>query len=234
MFSKIRQKITDILKPGSTLYFPGCITHFILPETEKKYRKILDNFGIEYITIKKQTCCGSPVLNTGYIKDFHKLRDKQIDILDKHKIKKIITNCPSCALMLKTKYKDTIKVYHITEILAKHINKINKTYKDKEITYHDPCNLGKKLAITKEPRMILKALDLKIKELNDSGEDTACCGAGGGLNSNHKHLSDAIAKSILKQVKTKKLVTTCPLCYLHFKKNAHEGLEIIELSQLIK
>ena len=47
-------------------------------------------------------------------------------------------------------------------------------------------------------------------------------------------MSEKIAKQILKQVKTKKLVSPCPLCYRQFLDNAKEfGIEIIEFSDLI-
>ena len=234
MLSKIKKKIADLINPGNTLYFPGCLTRFVLPKTEKKYKKILNNLNIDYITIPEFYCCGSPVLNAGYTKDFHKLRDRQIELFKKYDIKKIITNCPSCALSFNTKYGGSIKAYHISEIIAKHIKKLNKIHNNEQITYHDPCHLGRKSKVTRQPRIILEALGLKIEELPDSGENSSCCGAGGGLKTNNPKLSNKIAKTLLKNVKTKRLVTTCPLCYMQFKENSPKGLEAIEFADLFE
>ena len=41
-----------------------------------------------------------------------------------------------------------------------------------------------------------------------------------------------MAQSILKDVKTKKLITTCPNCYIHLKENS-EDIEILELNEVL-
>lgn len=234
MLSELKKTIANIVDPGNTLYFSGCLTHFTLPYIENKYKKILNNLNIDYITIPKFYCCGSPVINAGYIEDFEKLKNKQIELFKSYGIKKIITNCPSCAYMFNSNFSNTVKAYHITQILAKNLSKINRIHNNKEITYHDPCHLGRKSQITEEPRIILETLGFKVIDFQNSKENTSCCGAGGGLKTNNPKLSNSIAKDLLKQVKTKQLVTTCPMCYKHFTENAPKNLKIIELSELFK
>ena len=49
-------------------------------------------------------------------------------------------------------------------------------------TFHDPCYLGRHNGLTREPRAVLaSALGAKPAELERHGDDSFCCGAGGGL-----------------------------------------------------
>ena len=58
-----------------------------------------------------------------------------------------------------------------------------------------------------------------------------CSGIHGGLKENKPELSNNIAKFMLNNLKTSKIITTCASCYDHLKKNTRD-IKIIELSQL--
>ena len=102
----------DKLLGGNTLYYPGCMTKFVLKDIESNYEKILRKSGIDFIKLKDlEVCCGSPVLNAGYDNDFKTLAMKNLDVFKKHGIKKIITSCPAC---YKTFHKDYPKILSIS------------------------------------------------------------------------------------------------------------------------
>lgn len=212
------------------LYYPGCLTKFVLKDIMNNYMNILDQINIDYITIKeKEVCCGSPVINAGYEQDFEDLKKKNLKLFDEHGIKKIIVNCPACYHIFSKYY--NLKVEHITQTILKKIDYFDRKFNE-EITYHDPCHLGRYCNVYEEPRKILRKLGFKLIELEKNKEDSFCCGAGGGLKGNHPELANKIAKNILSKVKTKKLITTCPLCYAHFKENA-ENIKVLELSKVL-
>jgi Fe-S oxidoreductase len=75
-------------------------------------------------------------------------------------------------------------------------------------------------------------LGFKVIELEKNKKDSFCCGAGGGLKGNRPELANNIAKNILDNVKTKKLITTCPMCYAHFKENSKD-IQVLELSEVL-
>lgn len=244
MFNKLK----NIFSTKNTLYYPGCLTQAVLPEIQKNYETILNKLGIDYIMLKTDiNCCGSPAHNAGYIEDFDNLKEKNNLILKQYSIGKIITNCPACYYILKNRY--DIEVMHTTQLIAENIKKL-KLKKDntETITYHDPCHLGRHSNIYNEPRDIITAMGYQVAELPRNREQSLCCGGGAGLRSNYKDLSDKVAQNILKVTKTKRIVTSCPLCYAHLKENTvsksdkdsknnkenkYKDIEIIELSELI-
>jgi len=224
------KKISGLFKFGNVLYYPGCLSKFVLTDIAANYKRILDLFEIDYIEIPEFYCCGSPVLNAGYANDFYKLVEKNTQAFSKYSVRKIITSCPSCFTMFKKYYE--VDVEPIVVTIRKNIDKLKINFEGEQITYHDPCHLGRKSGIYETPREILEHMGFEVVEAEENREKAMCCGAGGGLRNNAPNLSNKIAKLRLNQVKTKKLVTTCAMCYKHLKDNA-KGIEVYELSQLI-
>jgi heterodisulfide reductase subunit D len=233
---------------GNTLYYPGCLSKFVAKELTENYRRILREAGIDFIELADlEFCCGSPALKAGYSDDFKKLAEKNLQIFKDHSVGKIITHCPACFMIFKKEYpkvlgeKWNIEVLHVTEVLArsKRINEKKSEIRNlkSEITYHDPCHLGRQMGVYDEPREIIKSLGYEIKEMDLNKNQNFCCGGGGGVQSNETDLANKIAKdriAMAKKTGAKILVTPCPLCYLHLKKNAEgEDIEVKELSHLM-
>ena len=112
---------------------------------------------------------------------------------------------------------------------------------NEEITYHDPCYLGRHNRIFDEPREILTAIPgLEIKELDRSRETSFCCGAGGGkvwmeeeaprVNWNR---FDEIQNHGVETV-----AAACPFCSTMFEDAAkyygNETVKIKDIAELLK
>lgn len=236
-------KIFEKILGGNILYYPGCLTKFVAKDLKEKYEKILRNLGIDFIELSElELCCGSPALKAGYLEDFKNLAEKNLKIFKEHSVKKIITNCPACYLILKKEYKNVlnekwdIEVEHITQTIAQKIKNLKEKQKSRsqKITYHDPCHLGRQMGVYEEPREIIKYLGYEISEMELNRLESICCGGGGGVKTNEPELANKIAKQRISQAKktgSEILCTSCPLCYLHLKENT-EDLEVKELSEL--
>ncbi|MGB9598726.1 MAG: (Fe-S)-binding protein, partial [Minisyncoccales bacterium] len=181
-----------------------------------------------------------PALKAGYIEDFKKLAEKNLKIFKDHSVKKIVTNCPACFMILKKEYKKVlgekwnIEVEHISQTINSKIKTQNSNLKKGKITFHDPCHLGRQMGVYEEPREVIKELGFEISEMELVRGESFCCGAGGGTRTNEPELANKIAKERIEQAKktsAKILVTCCPLCYLHLKENAKD-VEVKELSEL--
>lgn len=229
LFKKIKSTIPDI-KTGAVLYYPGCMTRFYLKEVFNNYKSVLSDIGIDFRTINDLKCCGSPLLNAGYVDAFEEVKKENLKLMKKYNVTKIITNCPHCYNIFKTEY--SIKTEHITQTLASNKKKL-VAENNEEATYHDPCLLARKNNIIDEPREVLKQVDFKLIEPIRTKEKTFCCGAGSGVKQNSPKIANKIAKERLKQLESKKIIVSCPYCYAHLKENAGGKKKIIELSEAL-
>lgn len=225
----------DKLAGSNTLYYPGCVTRYALPEIQKQYEHLLRRAGVDFIVLSGETlCCGSPVKRAGYVSDFEELKRKNLEIFARFSVRKIITNCPGCYHTLKHDY--GLEAYHASQILFQRLittEQRQTTPNNSPLTYHDPCHLGRWSGVFEEPRQLLTHAGWDVTELPDNRDHSLCCGAGGGLKSNFPQLADTIARERLAQVTTGRLCTACPLCYAHFKENA-DGVQVLELSEALR
>lgn len=241
--------ILDKILGGNVLYYPGCMTKFVLKDLEKNYEMILRKCGVDFIKLKDlEVCCGSPTKSAGYFQNFETLAKKNFKLFKDHGIKKIITNCPACLNIFKRKYPEVlsefdVEVEHVTQTISEAIKngrlKLKKISKPKKLTYHDPCHLGRYCGVYEEPREILKVLGYEVVDMEFNRENAFCCGGGGGLKSNYPELSEEIVEERIKQAiktKTNLLVTCCPMCYVCLKEAAEKNnsrMKVQELSELI-
>lgn len=227
MFKKFLGGLTN----RNVLYYPGCLSKFAQVDIANNYLKILRFLGMNVITLKDfELCCGLPALNAGYKEDFNNLKEKNLKLFKEHGVGKIITNCPACYYVFSKEYK--MDTEHITQLLVKYVNQFRKWYDNEKVTYHDPCYLGRGSGIYDEPRKILKEIGFEVIEFDRNRNHSFCCGGGGGLKTNSPTIANEIAKERLRQCKTKKIITTCPMCYAHLKENA-QGIEVLELSEVL-
>ncbi|MFO7807483.1 MAG: (Fe-S)-binding protein [Candidatus Moraniibacteriota bacterium] len=234
-------KLFQKLLQGNTLYYPGCLTKFVLKDIEDNYKEILRREGIDYIVLKdKELCCGSPAKAAGAYEEFKNLAKKNLQVLTNHGVDKIITNCPACAAVFKLDYKEAlgeewnIEIKHISEVITE--KSIPASTNKKEATYHDSCHLGRVLGIYDNPRKIIQKAGYKIKEMELARNKSYCCGAGGGVKSNNPELSSRIGKDRISQAmeaEAGELITACPMCYAHLREQAKEKIKVRELSQII-
>lgn len=215
------------------MYYPGCLTKFVLKQEAENYKKILIAMGIDWIMLPNEFCCGSPVFNAGYESEGIKLAKNNLKLFKEHNIGKIITNCPACFKTFN-QYKDLlpefdVEVEFITTPILKYLEKSNVDYNRRErVTYHDPCHLGRHSGIYDEPREILKLLGYEVVEMHNSRNESLCCGGGAGLRTNNPELANKVAKKRIEQARVigvDRIITTCPLCFTHLEENSDIKVE---------
>ncbi|MHA1651287.1 MAG: (Fe-S)-binding protein [Candidatus Helarchaeota archaeon] len=226
------------------LYYVGCTTCHLYPETGKAMKKILDTIGIDVEIRDDEPCCGGALFIMGHIGEGIKKVKENIEYFKIHKIGKIIVNCPECYKTLKYDYPKVekefnIQVQHSTEIIAQAI-KEGKLSLSKEvplkITYHDSCHLGRYGGLYDEPRFIIKSIPgIKYKEMEFYKEHAVCC--GGPIREPYIELRNQMSLTNLDLAKRiKHLVTACPTCYYNLDGVAQlfeHKVKVIELINLV-
>jgi Fe-S oxidoreductase len=111
------------------------------------------------------------------------------------------------------------EVLHISEIFARSIDKLKFKELNMEVTFQDPCRLGRYLGVYDQPRQVLSSIPgVKLHEMRRNRRGSICCGTTNWMNCDAS--SGQIQRSRLKEAKetgAKTLVTACPKCQIHFR-----------------
>lgn len=232
------------------LYWVGCVAS--LDDRNKKVAKsfaaILNQAGVNFgILGQEETCCGDPARRCGNEDLYLGIAQGNVELLNEIGIKKIITTCPHCYNTLKHEYAQiggNFEVYHQSEFIWKLINegklKVDPTLEG-NITFHDPCYLGRVNRIFEEPRKVLaKASKGTYAEMERNHDRSFCCGGGGGRiwmeehhqRINHARIDEAIALS------SNTVVTACPYCLIMMEdaikdKEKVETMKALDLSEIV-
>ena len=202
----------------------GCFArHGLDPNFNKSvenFTKILDVAGVTYGVLAEEQCSGDPANRLGDKLTYTMLREHNMEQLSE--TKKVVTLCPHCAVNLGKEYGkyDSINytVEHHTQVIGRLLDegKIKVQMGESgKVTYHDPCNLSRMLDIVDEPRTAIQAASSNFQEMEESGRNTLCCGAGGALwwkkeTQGRTHLvrAEQVIESGADTV-----VTSCNFCY---------------------
>ena len=171
-----------------------------------------------------------------------------IEVLNGYGIKNIVTTCPHAYNTLKNEYKGlggNYNVQHHSEFIADLLENgkiiIKGNLKDKKVTYHDPCYLGRANNIYENPRDVIKSLGVDILEMKRSGRKSFCCGAGGAqmFKEPEKGTQDININRTEEALGLKPdiIATGCPFCNTMMTdgvKAVDEGAaEVMDIAELI-
>jgi heterodisulfide reductase subunit D len=182
-------------KGAETVYFVGCVGSFF----PRSYRvpqamaSILEAAGVDFTTLGGQEwCCGFPLLSMGRMEEAEELMHHNIAQVKELGATRLVTTCPSCYHIWRFDYPEVtgedigIEVLHASELLEELIDgqAIQLGEIDKRVTFHDPCDLGRKSGVLEPPRRVLKSIPgLSFVEMGGYGLESDCCGGGGNLES---------------------------------------------------
>jgi len=242
--------ITEETPEVEYLYYVGCAGAYDSPNQKvaKNIVQLLKACQVSFAVMgKAEKCTGEPIKRLGDEYSFAEVANSNVEHLNKLKFQKIVTHCPHCFNTLKNDYQEyggNYEVYHHTQLL----NQLIKTKKlkldrkiEKDVTFHDPCFLGRHNNEYEAPRNILEAVaGLRIHEMEKSRQTASCCGMGGGNMWYESDKGGKIVENRLQHVgdtKAKTLVTGCSFCLINFTSafrnvNATKDIEIIDISQL--
>ncbi len=187
--------------------------------------KILHYLKIDYAVLgTEESDTGDVARRAGNEMTFQMQALRNIEILNKYKVKKIITCDPHDFNTLKHEYPDfggNYEVIHHTQFLQDLINKgvlklDGEKLKGTKVTYHDPCYLGRINKEFEAPRFIINRLNLDLKEMPRNRQNSFCCGAGGAqmFKEAEKGKKEIFIERTEEAIGTgaEIIVTACPFC----------------------
>ncbi len=210
------------------LYWVGCAGSFDDRNVEvtKATARLLHEAGIDFAVLgPKESCTGDPARRSGNEYLYQQLALSNIETLNDLGVEKVITQCPHCFNSLANDYPQLggdYQVVHHSQLLMElvgsgSLDTAASTGKKPEITFHDPCYLGRHNDIYVAPREVIAASGASLVEMERNGTNAMCCGAGGarfwmeeqtGKKVNVERAEQAIATGAAE------VAVGCPYCYV--------------------
>lgn len=223
------------------LYFRGCTARERDSGIAESTEYILDKAGVDYHVLDNEECCGSVLLRCGFREDATELMYENLKYLEDEDL--ILTSCAGCYKTLIDDYKNILgvdlNVVHISQLLKELIDEgkleVNDNFNGLNVTYHDPCHLGRAENVFEEPRYVIGKY-ANLVEMKNNRENALCCGSGGGVKSAFPEISNDIAKNRLNQAKDTGsgiLLSSCPFCKLNLSSNSDDDIKVLDLSEFV-
>jgi Fe-S oxidoreductase len=217
------------------LYWVGCAAAFD-PRNQKVARAVatcLHAAGVSFAILgQEESCTGDPARRMGNDYVFQILAAGNVETLDRYGMgeRTIVTACPHCFNTIGNEYGQlggNYKIVHHSTYLAELVSSgrlatlpedataTTGDHRPGSVTVHDSCYLARYNNVIAAPRDVLGAAGVSITEMEKSGKQTFCCGAGGGRMWMEETRGTRINAERTRQVLetgAETVATSCPFC----------------------
>ena len=194
-------------------FFVTCLTDNVLPTVGIKSVQLLEKLGCTVYFNPKQTCCGQPLANSGYVEKARKSMQTLIDALLEDDCEYIVAPSGSCVLQVKefprlfqgdavwkSKAKHLAdKSCEITDFIVNILNIEDVgAVLNGRAAYHPSCHMSRMLGVKEPPYQLLKNVQ-GLELVSFKGQDK-CCGFGGTFSVTMADLSGAMVAEKVRNI----------------------------------
>ncbi|MGH3858590.1 (Fe-S)-binding protein [Actinokineospora sp.] len=242
------------------LFWVGCAGAFEdrAKKTTQAVAELLHMAEVKYVVLgSEETCTGDPARRAGNEFLFQMLAQQNVEVInsvfegrEKGK-RKVVVTCAHCFNTLANEYPELggqYEVVHHTQLLNRLVRErrlVPIAPVAEDVTYHDPCYIGRHNKIYEAPRELVGAAGANLREMPRNSDRAMCCGAGGarmwmeervGKRINVERVDEALGTA------PSKIATGCPFCRVMLTDGvtarkadglAGEHVEVIDVAQLL-
>ncbi len=195
-------------------FFSTCLADTVFPDVARDAVLLLEKLGCRVIFNKKQTCCGQPLINSGFHQKAQKAMELQMEALLEDPADFVVCPSGSCVLQIKEypklfdNHPDlqkkahllSDKIYELTDFIVNILQTTDVGAKLKaRAAYHPSCHLTRLLGVKEPPLTLLR--HVQGLELVDFQGQNKCCGFGGTFSVKLGALSGAMAVEKVESIK---------------------------------
>jgi heterodisulfide reductase subunit D len=237
-------------RKAEVLYFIGCVSSFYprVYSIPQSFVQIMERADVEFTTLGgDEWCCGYPLHIAGMGDRMATLAQHNVQKARAVGAKKVVFTCPSCYYAWAHLYPEVadisgIQLQHASEFLAELLTGDGLPLGPVEevVTYHDPCDLGRKSGVYDAPREVLGRIPgLEFREMSASRENALCCGGGGDVEVADRTVPAGVAAQRLAQVQAtgaKYVLSACQQCKRTLQEGARQNkirVRAMDLTELV-
>ena len=244
--------VGELKRQAEVLWYVGCVSSFypMAYKIPQAMVQILGRSGVDFTLLGgEEWCCGFP-LYTGGMSD--KVRDLAIHNLERVRAtgaKILVSTCASCYHTWKHIYPEMLadfpedlEVLHATEYMSRLIDsgQLKLGPLERVVTYHDPCDLGKRNGVFDAPRHVLESIPgIELREMASHHQNSLCCGGGGNVETfSPDTVNEASRRRLLQAQATgaQYLVSACQQCMRTLFNGARKNkirVRPVDISQIV-
>ncbi|MGW0017507.1 (Fe-S)-binding protein [Rhodococcus sp. NPDC003382] len=241
------------------LFWVGCAGAYEdrAKKTTKAVAELLATAGTKFMVLgAEETCTGDSARRAGNEFLFQQLAQQNIAVIDsvfegtEKSKRKIVVTCAHCFNALNNEYPEVgghYEVVHHTQLLNRLVRQkklVPVARLGEDVTYHDPCFLGRHNKVYNAPRELMEASGATLREMPRHGERSMCCGAGGARMWMEERIGKRINIDRVDEALTtapSKIATGCPFCRVMLtdgvtarqEQGQGEGVEVVDVAQLM-